>query len=83
MVQVPVPCPLLRDHELSCASQTTAVFLPFSGCKIFSTTVGTTLTINTCGDNASGITGSLATREESTKTDVHQGVGGAEDADRG
>ena len=42
--------------------------------------VGTALAIDTCGDDASGIACSLATGEKTTQTDVHEGVGGAEDA---
>ena len=48
--------------------------------EILGAAVGTSLAIDTCGDDASGIACSLATGEETTQTDVHEGVGGAEDA---
>ena len=48
--------------------------------EILGATVGATLAIHSGRDNASGIACSLATGEETTQTDVHEGVGGAEDA---
>ena len=49
--------------------------------KILSAHLGAALAIDTSGDDATSIAGTLATREETFKADMHQRVAIADDAD--